>query len=411
MPKRIGNIASKIYDIHNVAIADQFARLGKENKYGVIKHDKHRKEEDIAIAESLKNDNFKVSNYKISTIYEPKKRILKKLPYAPDRIIQWAIMIHLVPIWDKVFIKNTYSCIRGRGLHLCKNDVYNALKNNPEDTIYCLKFDIKKFYDSVRNSILKIIIQKKIKDKLVLSWLDKIIDSCDGIPIGNYTSQYFANLYLSYFDHYCKELLRIKYYFRYADDIVILSSNKKQLWKWYNYIKNYLNYNLELEIKYNYQVFPVDKRGIDFVGYKIYRTHILLRKSIKLKMKELCNNYCKGLIDKEHFIASMASYVGWCKHCNSRNLLNKLEKQTGIHFTIWDGKLTNISNFYYKYVRIYDVIPRKKYFILHLLYKHNSYKCKSKSKYLWNYLQNFSLPADIVIEHNTINYINYININ
>ena len=205
------------------------------------------------------------------------------MPYYPDRIAQHAIMATLVPIWNKIFIEQTYSCIEGRGIHKCAKDVKKALQNK-EETKYCLKLDIKKFYPSINHEILKTIIRRKIKDKEVLYILDEIIDSTNGVPIGNYLSQYFANLYLAYFDHYCKEVLKCKYYFRYADDIVILSSNKEFLHSIIYKIQKYLDTNLKLQVKSNWQVFPVDSRGIDFVGYIFRHNYILVRKKIKLKL-------------------------------------------------------------------------------------------------------------------------------
>lgn len=129
----------------------------------------------------------------------------------------------------KQFISTTYSCIKGRGIHKCLKDLKCALCKHPNETTYCLKFDIKKFYPSINHRILKRIIRRKIKDKTLLKILDEIIDSANGVPIGNYLSQYFANLYLTPFDRYCKSTLKCKFYYRYADDIVILSNDKQWL--------------------------------------------------------------------------------------------------------------------------------------------------------------------------------------
>lgn len=120
------------------------------------------------------------------------------------------------PIWVKIFTRDTYSCIKNRGIHALLQKLQSDLASDPEGTKYCLKLDIKKFYPSINHKILKQIIRKKIKDKNLLKLLDEIIDSADGVPIGNYLSQFFANLYLAYFDHWVKEELKVKYYYRYA---------------------------------------------------------------------------------------------------------------------------------------------------------------------------------------------------
>eukprot|EP01037_Dinobryon_pediforme_P011467 gene11467-11560_t len=189
-------------------------------------------------------------------------------------------MIPLEPLFVLTFTTNTYSCIKGRGIHAASKAVKKALKDVP-GTQYCLKLDVRKFYPSVDHQILKYLLRRKIKDQDLLWLLDEIIDSAPGVPIGNYLSQYFANFYLTYFDHWVKEVLKVRYYFGYADDMVILSGDKSLLHDWLLKISNYLQNELSLTLKQNYQIFPVAARGIDVVGYKHYHTHTLLRKSIK----------------------------------------------------------------------------------------------------------------------------------
>lgn len=197
--------------------------------------------------------------------------------------------------------------------------------------------DIRKFYPSITHDILYEMLQKKIKDKKLLSLLKEIIYSAKGVPIGNYLSQFFANLYLTYFDHWIKEELKCKYYFRYADDIVILGNDKNYLRNVLVSIKLYLKQVLNLELKPNYQIFPVESRGVDFVGYKFYHTHVLLRKSIKMRMFKLINLYKQNKIDREELERRMRSYFGWMKFCNSKNLLKKIETLTGLKFSNWNG--------------------------------------------------------------------------
>lgn len=260
--KRIGNIFDQVISLENLHLADEKARKGKVKSYGVRVHDKNRDANLLALHESLKNGTFKTSKYHIFTIYEPKERKIYRLPYYPDRILHHAIMNVLEPIWVSVFNKNTYSCIKNRGIHKCAKDVKQALKQDPDGTRYCLKIDVRKFYPSIDHEILKRVVRRKIKDGRLLALLDEIIDSTDGVPIGNYLSQYFANLFLAYFDHWLKEEKRVKYYWRYADDIVILAPNKDVLHGLLHEIRAYLRDNLNLAVKRNYQVFPVDSRGI-----------------------------------------------------------------------------------------------------------------------------------------------------
>lgn len=321
--KRKGNLYQQIYNPDNLRLADANARKRKLDQYGVKLHDKTREENIVKLHEMLKNKTYKTSAYTTFTIFEPKERLIFRLPYFPDRIAQHAAMNILEDIFVNTFTANTYSCIKGRGIHAATFALRNALKNESE-TKYCLKLDIKKFYPSVDHTILKQLLRRKFKDKDLLWFLDEIIDSADGLPIGNYLSQYLANFYLSYFDHWIKEVKREKYYFRYADDIVLLSSSKQHLHQLLDEVRNYLKSQLNLSVKENYQVFPVAVRGIDFVGYKTFHTHALIRKSIK---QNFARAIAKGNNDQ-----SVASYMGWAKYSNSKHLLKKLfnEKMEGL---------------------------------------------------------------------------------
>lgn len=325
--KRIGNLYEKICSIENLRLADEKARKGKLRSYGVIEHDKNREANLLTLREALLNGTFKTSKYDVFTIYEPKEREIYRLPYFPDRILHHAIMNVLEPIWVSTFTADTYSCIKNRGIHAVANKVKQALREDPEGTTFCLKIDIRKFYPSIKHDVLKTIVRRKLKDKRLLCLLDEIIDSADGVPIGNYLSQYFANLYLTYFDHWIKEQKRVKYYFRYADDIVILSSDKAALHSLLDEIRAYMG-NLQLEVKGNWQVFPVAARGIDFVGYVFFHTHTKMRKGIK---KTFCRrlakiNKRKRPLSEKDFKQAICPWWGWAKSCDSKHLIKKLSK-------------------------------------------------------------------------------------
>ena len=172
--KRIGNLYEKIISLDNLRLADEKARRGKLRSYGVLLHDKNREANILALHETLKNHTFKNSEYSTFTIYEPKERIIFRLPYYPDRILHHAIMNILEPIWVSVFTKDTYSCIKGRGIHGAMRNVKRAIKDR-ENARYCLKIDIRKFYPSIDHDVLKTIIRRKIKCKDTLALLDTII--------------------------------------------------------------------------------------------------------------------------------------------------------------------------------------------------------------------------------------------
>lgn len=313
--KRIGNLYERICSIENLMLADSIARKGKLTQPGVISHDKNREENIRVLHEALINKTYCTSEYTTFTIFETKERLIFRLPYYPDRIVHHAVMNILEPIFVSTFTADTYSCIKKRGIHAAAAAVKVAL-NDTAGTQFCLKLDIKKFYPNVDHEIMKQLLRRKIKDKDLLWLLDGIIDSADGLPIGNYLSQYFANFFLTYFDHWLKEQLQVKYYFRYADDMVILSDNKPELHQVLDEIRRYLQGNLKLTVKETYQVFPVKDRGIDFVGYVFFHTHVLMRKRIKKSFARM--------LKRNKNPQSIASYRGWAVHCNSKNLLKKL---------------------------------------------------------------------------------------
>lgn len=313
--KRVGNVYQQICSLENLHLADSIAQKGKKNQPCVLQHNLHSEENLLSLHQMLLTKTYHTSTYTTFTIFEPKERLIFRLPYFPDRITHHAVMNVLEPIFISSFTRDTYSCIKHRGIHAAADAVKKALLDQ-ENTRYCLKLDIRKFYPSIDHDVLKNLLRRKFKDADLLWLLDEIIDSCEGLPIGNYLSQYFANFYLSYFDHWIKENLNVRYYFRYADDMVILSSDKQYLHQLLWNIKAYLTDNLKVDVKDNYQVFPVDDRGIDFVGYVFYHSHVLLRKSIK-------QDFARA-IARHAGRQTIASYHGWAVHCDSKNLLKKL---------------------------------------------------------------------------------------
>jgi retron-type reverse transcriptase len=307
--KRIGNLYEKIISLENLKNADKIARKGKSKQYGVRKHLETSEENITWLYELLKHRKFETSFYSKFEIYQPKHRIIARLPYYPDRILQHAIILQIGNILTKTFTNDTYSCVKGRGILKASMNLRKSLQDD-EYNQYCLKLDIKKFYENINHDILKSLLRKKFKDKNLLNLLDEIIDSNKiGLPLGSLVSQYLANFYLCYLDHFIKQQLNVKYYFRYMDDLVILSNDKKELHHILAEIRRYIT-GLKLEIKGNYQIFPVEDRGIDFVGFVHRKDYTLLRKSIK-------KNYIKNKNKINHW--------SWLKHCNSVNLKRKYE--------------------------------------------------------------------------------------
>ena len=313
-----------VCDIENIRLAHYNASRGKQ-WYPEVKM--VNKDIDFyinEIHEMLVNKTYINSSYdKFERHENGKIRLIHKLPYYPDRIIQWALLQVISPILEKNFIRNTYSSIPGRGPIKCMLDVSNAMHKDPYNTQYCLKIDIHHFYQSINHDVLKQKYRRLFKDNDLLWLIDLIIDSIpekDGLPIGNYTSQYSGNLYLSQFDHWIKEEKKIKYYYRYMDDMIFLSDDKEHLHELFNEINHKLITNEKLIIKPNYQIFPTNDHGIDYVGYVIYHTHVLTRKRIKERFRNICERIICGDALSEHDRSALFSYLGFIQHSDSFNL-------------------------------------------------------------------------------------------
>ena len=324
--KRIGNLWDKVTSIENIKLAHKQARKDKAFYKEVKMVDADLDYYAEEIRSLLINKTYEVSEYRTQVIDDKgKDRKLMKLQYYPDRIIQWAIMLQLEPIFLKTFCKHTCASIPERGIKRARNLMLSYLKDK-YNSKYCYKMDIRKFYDNIDHKLLKEKLRHKIKDKDLLWLLDIIIDSYPGdvgVPIGSYLSQYFANFYLSDFDHFLKEKLQIKKCIRYMDDVIILAKTKGIL-HWYHYLIQMFLHTQSLELKRNYQIFSVDIRGIDFVGFRFFHNFILLRKKtierIKVLHKDITYKIKVGAPITEKEFCAVNSYAGWLQLCNSYHL-------------------------------------------------------------------------------------------
>lgn len=313
--KRYGNLWGTITDFDNLFYAHTQARKGK-SYYKEVQMVNSDPEYYIRwIQEELKNKTFTTSEYEVMDRWDGRKmRVIHKLPYFPDRIVQHAVVQVCEPFWKASFIRDSFQSITGRGTHDARKRVEKYIKGKPG--LYALKFDINKYYPSINTDILKTKIRSKIKCKDTLWLIDNIIESSVGIPIGNYTSQYFGNIYLSDFDWWVKQQLNPYGYFRYCDDIVVLGNSSKEVHDLRKAIFNKLQKDYLLDIKPDWQVFPVDDRGLDFVGYVFKSDSTRLRKSIAKRIKNKKTKIVKNRKDMDDYqIANgMCSYWGWCKN-------------------------------------------------------------------------------------------------
>lgn len=249
-----------------------------------------------------------------------KVRRIRKPHFKYDQIIHHCIIQVLQPIFSKPMYEYSCGSIPKRGAHYRKKRIEKWLRNDVKNTKYVFKMDIKHFYESVDKEILKQMLERKIRDRQAMELINKVIDSCErGLPLGNYTSQWFANFMLTPLDHYIKEQLHAKYYMRYMDDMVIFGRNKKELHKIHKEIEKYLKEKLKLKIKENWQIFRFEYKGrgrpLDFMGWQFYRDKTILRKSIFIRIMRKARKVGKHTTIKG--AQGMISYMGYIKHTDT----------------------------------------------------------------------------------------------
>lgn len=312
----------KLYEAH------ERAKKCKTNKPTIMKFEMDLENNLMTLYKQIKNGTYHVGKYHDFTIYEPKERLIRALPYRDRVVHQWYVHEFVKPFIQPKFIKDSFACIEELGTHKAvdKLQKYMRVMKRSNDNYFIVKCDVRKFFYNIDKDILFSIMRKHISDKNLLDFTVKLIfdDECDiGIPIGNYTSQFFANIYLNELDHYIKEELRIKYYVRYMDDFILLVKNKEDAKKHLKQIEMFLNNVLKLDLNPKSRYFP-NKMGVEFCGYKVYETHRLLKKSsktkIKNKIKKWNNKYQKGVIDMGYVNASWSSWIAHSSKCNSHNL-------------------------------------------------------------------------------------------
>lgn len=376
-----GDLFSKICDMENLRLAHKHAKRGKGWYHEVKQVDKNLDGALKKLQISLIEHTYHTSPYDMFYKQETGKvREIYKLPYYPDRICQWAILQVIEPYLLKSMTRDTYSAIPKRGIKpiinqlrgyekVTKKDgkvierrwIPSILVSDPENTKYCLKLDMRKYYPSIVHDVLKNRFRELFKDKELIWLLDEIIDSIStcpateenieilqrlgvlvniiiddngkefiegvGIPIGNYVSQYDGNFNLSPVDHWLKESKGVKHYFRYMDDMVIFGGSKEELHKLKRDLDEFLAVNLKQVVKSNWQIFPSKVRGVDFVGYRFFGEYTLLRKStcktFKRKMLKISSKRERNESPTYGEWCSFNSYRGWLKWCDSYRLYMK----------------------------------------------------------------------------------------
>lgn len=321
--KRANNIFQQIVSKENILAAINKGATGKRNRPEVCRVLADVELHALKIQKMLSENTYSPCQYRESTIREgagQKQRKVAKIKFFPDQVIHWAMIRQIQPI----FIRSSYvySCgsMPGRGIHYGKSAVEKWIRDDRKNTKYVAKLDISKFYPSIPHQIVKDRLKSAIKDARTLDLLDQIIDSYPaGLPIGYLTSQWLANFTLQPLDYTIKQRIGIKYYMRYMDDMILFGANKKSLHAAVRRVAAELA-KIGLKLKQNWQVFRIDSRALDFMGFRFYRDKTTLRKSLMLRMTRKARAISKKSRIKRIDAAAMLSYMGWIAHAQARKV-------------------------------------------------------------------------------------------
>jgi retron-type reverse transcriptase len=316
--KRHGHLWERVCDLDNLWVAYRNARKGKVRYRQISEFDPVADQFIPKLRDVLVAGEFRTSPYKVFSLVERgKPRTIHALPFYPDRIVHHAITQVCAPIWERSLIRNTFAALPGRGIHDGVRRVARITLHS--ESLYVLKLDVKQFYPSVDHAVLKGLIRRQLKDAKLLTVLDEIIDSGPGLPIGNYLSQYFGNIFLSPVDHRVTSGLGFKHYFRYCDDIVVLHADKKKL-QWLKGVIADELAKLRLELKSNWQVFPLAARGLDFIGYRFWPSHILVRKKTIVRLRRRLKTKRPTLNEAARVNHAARSFKGWLRYADTVKL-------------------------------------------------------------------------------------------
>ena len=322
------------YNFENILNAAYQCRKGKTKASATLNFFNYLEENVIQIQNELMWDMYKMSPYHHFYVFEPKRRLISA-PHFKDRVVHRAIYNIIEPLFDRQYIYDSYACRTGKGTHRGADRAQYFIKKveAKHGKAYAFKADISRYFSSVDHAILKSILRAKIQCARTQELLFYIIDNSPsdglgvGIPLGNLTSQIFANIYLNELDRFCKHQLKAKNYVRYMDDFIIIHHDKAQLHQWRRDIEKFLHQQLRLNTNSKTQIFPVAKnngRGLDFLGYRIYSTHKLLRKCsvkrIKTKLKKYHKLYAKGHVQLSDINQNIQSWLGHASHADAHNL-------------------------------------------------------------------------------------------
>ena len=342
--KRYGNLYPQIIEFENILLATRQAQKGKRFRDNVLDFNYHLETELIKLQKELTNKTYQPGNYRTFRLTNPKSRLISAAPYR-DRVVHHALCNVIAPIFEKTFIYDSYANRVGFGTH-------RALKKFTcfaRSSRYVLQCDIKKYFPCIDHTILKQLIRRKIKCPDTLWLIDTVIDNSNeqetvidyfpgddlltpvncrrGLPIGNLTSQFFANIYLNGFDHFVKEKLKISKYVRYVDDFALFSDDKEFLADARLAIEEYLA-QLRLQIHPIKSQLFATKIGASFLGFRILPDRIRVRNNNlyrgRRRIRQLQSDYNCGIASREKVNQSIQSWFAHLEHGDTWQLRQQI---------------------------------------------------------------------------------------
>ena len=310
--KRANGLFEKVLSYQNLLWAFRKAYQGCSSSYEAMRFSFNLEKELISLKNNLQDCSYRPGGFRIFRVHDPKERTISVAPFR-DRVVHHAVVNVLEPVYERVFIHDSYATRKGKGTHNAILRVQQFLRKND----WYLRADIRKFFDSVDHDLLINVLHRKLKDMKLLKLLEVIIRAVPnnkGLPIGNLTSQFLANVYLDPLDHYMKDHLGIKHYVRYMDDFVLLSNEKEYLKNAIFLLREFLHDKLRLELKQGAVYINKQSNGIGFLGARIFPRFLRIKKKTLQrglsKFAERYSEYTAGAISEDRFVASATSIMG-----------------------------------------------------------------------------------------------------
>jgi len=339
--KRLDGLWPQLVSFDNLWLAWRKARRGKSRHAGALAFELDLETHLLDLQAALESGDYQPGEYRLFTIYERKPRLIAAAPF-PDRVIHHAVMNVIEPPLDRRFITDSYACRQGKGVHRA----VNRYQQWAQRYRYAMKLDVRRYFPSIDHACLKATLRRHLRDARVLALLDLIIDrgpvsapaeliyfpgddlltpvECRcGIPIGNLTSQFFANLYLNELDHGIKETLRAPAYLRYVDDMILLGDDKAELWAWRDWIAGQLAMR-RLKLHPTKAKVSRVEEGLDVLGYRVFPTRRRLRSEnglrFRRRLRRFARGYAEGRLDWADFNASVQAWIGHAQHGDTLGL-------------------------------------------------------------------------------------------